>query len=92
LVMATLDYYITEVSPIKAFPQNRYECVPYIGSECPFRLVCWHSNGKITSTVRSAYKVNEKRITYEQAQEVNVAYGDSFTKGGEDDEVSVCPS
>jgi hypothetical protein len=81
LVFATLDYYISNKASIKCFPQNRYECVPYIGSECPFRLVCWHSNGKITNTVRSAYRVNEKRVTYEQAKAVDDAYANSFLKG-----------
>lgn len=54
----------------RTFPQNRYECVPYFGSDCPFRLACWHADSKLTNSIRSAYKENKARITYEQAEEV----------------------
>ncbi len=55
------------------FPQTRYACVPYFGSECPFRLVCWHSDGAISSSIRQTYIPNEDVITHEQVQAIEAS-------------------
>jgi hypothetical protein len=53
-----------------SFPQNRYNCVPYFGAECPFRLVCWHSNGHLSDAIKQTYIQNDKKVTTEQLLEV----------------------
>jgi hypothetical protein len=71
LVNRVIDVFVNNVDPFIAFPQNRYACVPYIGNECPFRLVCWFNNGKVSPGIRNTYIPNKDVVTHDDVVKIH---------------------